>query len=276
MGHGRALPRARDLRPPLRRGARRLGHGDAARPRRDRGGLEGLRDERAAARRPGARLARPQARRFAGAEGGVPAPARQRRVAARVRADRGRLRLRLGCDADDRSPRGRRVRPQRQQALHHECGRREPLHRLREDRPGRRPLGHLGLPRRVRCARLRGRTARAEDGDLGLDDRRAHLRRLPHPRRELARRGRRRLQDRDADPRPLAPRRRRAGARDRAGRHRLRARVREDARDDGQADRAAPADRGQARGHGDRDRGGARAALPLRPDVRRRQSTTPS
>ena len=39
------------------------------------------------------------------------------------------------------------------------------------------------------------------------------------------------------------PGRRRAGARDRAGRDRLRARVREDARDDGQADRRAPADR---------------------------------
>ena len=78
------------------------------------------------------------------------------------------------------------------------------------------------------------------------------LRRLPDPRREPARRGGRGLQDRDADPRPLAPRRRRAGARDRAGRDRLRARVREDARDDGQADRPAPADRGEARRHGDR------------------------
>ena len=118
--------------------------------------------------------------------------------------------------------------------------------------------------------------AGAEAGHLGLDDGRADLRRLPHSRREPARRGGRGLQDRDADPRPLTPGRRRAGARDRAGRHRLRARVREDARDDGQADRAAPADRGQARGHGDRDRGGARPPLPLRADVRCRRRRPPS
>ena len=76
---------------------------------------------------------------------------------------------------------------------------------------------------------------------------------------------------RDAHPRPLAARRRRAGARHRAGRDRLRARVREDARDDGQADRGAPADPGEARRHGDRMRGGARPALPLRADGRRRR-----
>ena len=76
-------------------------------------------------------------------------------------------------------------------------------------------------------------------GISGLDDRRADVRRLPHSRREPARRGGRGLPDRDAHPRPLASRRRRAGARHRAGRHRLRARVREDARDDGQADRAS-------------------------------------
>ena len=69
-------------------------------------------------------------------------------------------------------------------------------------------------------------------GELTFDD-------AADPRREPARRGGRGLQDRDADPRPLAARRRRAGARHRAGRHRLRARVREDARDDGQADRAS-------------------------------------
>ena len=67
-------------------------------------------------------------------------------------------------------------------------------------------------------------------GELTFDE-------LPHPRREPARRGGRGLPDRDAHPRPLASRRRRAGARHRAGRHRLRARVREDARDDGEADR---------------------------------------
>ena len=78
------------------------------------------------------------------------------------------------------------------------------------------PRGDLRVPGRVGCAGLRRRAARAEDGHLRLDDRRAHLRRLPHPRREPARRGGRGLQDRDADPRPLAARaspRRRSGSR---------------------------------------------------------------
>ncbi len=66
------------------------------------------------------------------------------------------------------------------------------------------------------------------------------------------------------------------GARDRAGRNRLRGRVRTLAGDDGPPDRAAPADRGEARRHGDEDRGGPRPALPVRPHVRRRAPTTPS
>ncbi len=60
-------------------GARRHGHRDAPRARRDRGGLEGLCDERAHPRGAGARLARAQARRDGGAEGAVPAGARLRR-----------------------------------------------------------------------------------------------------------------------------------------------------------------------------------------------------
>jgi hypothetical protein len=66
-----------------------------------------------------------------------------------------------------------------------------------------------------------------------------------------------------------APRRRGAGARHRTGRDRLRPRLCEDARDDGAADRVAPAHPGEARRHGDRVRGRARVALPLRPDGRR-------
>ncbi len=88
---------------------------------------------------------------------------------------------------------------------------------------------------------------------------------------EPDRRGRRGVPARDADPRPLATGDRRAGARARPGRHRLRARVRPLARDDGRADREAPADRGDARRHGDELRGGARPSLPLRPDDRRRR-----
>ena len=131
----------------------------------------------------------------------------------------------------------------------------------------------LGVRGRGERARVRGRPDRAEDGDQGLDHRRDLLQRLPRPGREPARRGGRGLPDRDAHPRPLAAGDRRAGAGPRAGRDRLRARVREDARDDGQADRRAPADRGHARRHGDEVRGRARAALPLRADDRRGRST---
>ena len=171
------------------------------------------------------------------------------------------LRLGLGGDADRGAPRGRRVRPQRLEAVHHQRGRGGDVHGVCEDRSLRGPLRHLGVRRRGDRAGVRGRADRAEDGDQGLDHRRALLRRLPDPRREPARRGGRGLQARDAGARPLAPRRRRAGARDRAGRDRLRARVRADARDDGKADRPAPADRGQARRHGGALRGRARRAL---------------
>ena len=72
--------------------------------------------------------------------------------------------------------------------------------------PGARPARHLGVRRRGGHARVRGRPDRAEDGDQGLDDRRALLQRLPRPGREPARRGGRGLPARDADPRPLAAR----------------------------------------------------------------------
>src|SRR5262249_7795800 len=81
----------------------------------------------------------------------------------------------------------------------------------------------------------------------------------------------RRVQDRDALRGPLATGRRGAGARDRAGCDRLRARICEVARDDGPSDRAAPADPGEARRHGDGVRGCARSLVPLRPDGRRRR-----
>ena len=74
---------------------------------------------------------------------------------------------------------------------------------------------------------------------------------------------------RHAHSRPLAPWRRSAGARHRAGRNGLRARVRADARDDGEADRRAPAGRRQARRHGDTLRGRPRPPLSLRAHGRR-------
>src|SRR5918994_1462305 len=62
----------------------------APRARRDRGGVQGLRHERPAAGGSGARVARSEARRLAGTEGGVPAEARERGMGARIRADGGR------------------------------------------------------------------------------------------------------------------------------------------------------------------------------------------
>ena len=136
--------------------------------------------------------------------------------------------------------------------------------------PDAGPRRDLGLPRRgrdARASRWRGSRRRwgspgSTTGELVFDGCR-----IPEANRLGG--GGDGVQARDADPRPLAPRRGRAGARDRPGRHRLRARVRAHARDDGKADRGAPADRREARRHGD-DRPRRRAAaLPLRADGRR-------
>ena len=223
MGHRRAVPRERPVRDHVRRGVRRDRRERAADARHDRGDLEGVRDERADHRRPGARLARHQARWERGAEGAVPAEARDRRVACGVRADRARLGVGQRCDAHDRGARRRRVRPQRRQAVHHERRRCVGVRRLREDRSVERPSGHLGIRRRGGHAGVRGGADRAEDGNQGLDDRRDLLQRRAHPGNEPARRRGRGLQDRNADPRSLAAGDRRAGARPRAGRNRLRA-----------------------------------------------------
>ena len=211
-----------------------------------------------------------EARRDAGAEGALPAEARLRRVAVRVRADRGGLRLRLGRDAHDRPARGRRVRARRRQALHHERGGREPLHRLREDRPGGGSLRDLRVRRRgglrpgsrsrgssrrwgsrarrrasssSTAAGSRRRTCSAAEGE-GF---RIAMRILDRSRPGVAAQGLGIAQ----------------GATDYALEY---AKTRETM---GKPIGAAPADRGQARRHGDEVRGGARPALPLRADGRR-------
>src|SRR5581483_5347865 len=203
------------------------------------------------------------------AEAALPAAARKWRVARGVRAHRAGLRLRQRRDANDRATRGRRVPARRRQAVHHERRRRPRLRRLREDRPRRRSRGHLGLRRRGGRTGLRGRPDRAEDGDQGFDDRGDLLQRLPCAGGEPARLRGRGLQDRDAHPRPLPAGNRRAGARARAGGDRLRARIRALPRDDGQADRRAPAGRRNARRHGDEVRSGARPPLQGRAHDRR-------
>src|SRR5205085_1050405 len=81
---------------------------DAARAHRDRGGLEGLRDERADPRCARARFPRAQARRQRRAEGALPAEARERGMAVCVCAHRVRIRLGQCGDAHDGTPRRRR------------------------------------------------------------------------------------------------------------------------------------------------------------------------
>ena len=119
------------------------------------------------------------------------------------------------------------------------------------------------------------RQARAQDGDPRLADRPADLRRRPRPGREPDRRGRPGLQGRDGHARPLAPRRRRAGAGHRPGRDRLRRRLREGAPAVRQADRQLPGDPVQARRHGDAARP-PRASCSTRPAPRSTAATPTS
>ena len=131
------------------RGGRRHRYGNAAFARRDRGGLEGLRHERADPRGAGARLARAQARRLGRAARGLAAATRVGRGARRVRADRGGLGLRLRRDAHRCATRQRGVRARRDEAVHHERRCRGSLHGVREDRSRCGTCGDLGVPRRA-------------------------------------------------------------------------------------------------------------------------------
>ena len=234
------------LRALLRRGVRRHRHRDAADARRDRGGLEGLRDERADPRGAGARLARAQAR-------GRRTSRRQRylpRLAsgewlARVRAHRGRVRLGLGGDAHRR--RGATATSTSSTASKRFITNAGVAHALH--RSSRRPTPKPATPasrrsssrRTRRASRSRGSSRRwgsraRRPASSCFDDCRVPAENLLGEEGEG-------FQIAMRDPRPLAAGHRGAGARPRAGRDRLRARVREDAGDDGQADRAAPAGR---------------------------------
>src|SRR5581483_5807262 len=134
---------------------------------------------------------------------------------------RGRLGLRQRRARDRGAARGERVRPQRLEALHHERGCRPAVRLLREDRPVGRARRDQRVRRRGGRARLPGRAHRAEDGDQGVDDGRALLRRLPRPGREPARRGGRGPRARDARPRALAYARTRETFGEPIGRHQL-------------------------------------------------------
>ena len=132
-------------------------------------------------------------------------------------SDSAAMRTTARRDGDD-------VRPERRQALHHERGRRLGLRRLREDRSRARATAAsrafvveadapgFEVGRIEPKMGIKGSTT----GEIFFNDCR-------DPGREPARRGGRGVQDRDAHPRPLAAGDRRAGARARAGRDRLRA-----------------------------------------------------
>ena len=138
-----------------------------------------------------------------GAEAGLVLPHRARRRLRRLR------------DEDHRHEEGRQVGHQRLQVLHHQRPVRRLVHRLREDRQGRRPPRDLRLrrpPRRHGDHRQEGGQART----ARLQHRHGRLQRDRDPGREPARRGEQGLQARDDDPRPHPPRGRRDGGRHRA------------------------------------------------------------
>ena len=239
--------------------ARRHRDGIPDPPACGRGALLGRCQCRPDPRRPGARRPPRSARRERRAARRVRPPLGERRVDRRLRTDRARRRL--GCPGADQPRRPGRLGlgAGREQALHHQ-------RRRRHDLRGVRALGrrHQRIPRARRRSRVPGRADRAQDGDQGIDHRRAPAGPLPHPGRPPDRRGRGRLPTGDAGARPLPPRDRRAGPGHRPGCPRLLGALRDRAGRIRQADRRPAGPAVHAGRHGDRGRGLARAPLPRR------------
>ena len=152
----------------------------AARARRDRGGLEGLRDSGADPGRAGARLARAEAGGHDEQKAAwLPRLASGELLGAYALTEAGRAPTRRRCAR----PRGARATGtcSTVEALHHERRRREPLHGVREDRP---EAGHAGISAflvEADTPGVRGRAARAEDGHHRLHHGRADVRRCRVP-----------------------------------------------------------------------------------------------
>ena len=140
---------------PFEERVRRDRHRRADAQRRDRGGREGVRLDRADPDAPGPRHAADQAVRHRGAQAALPAQVRQRRVVAGVRAVRARGGLGPGRDDHQGGQGRRRVGRHRDQELDLQPRDRRLLHRLRQDRPER---GALARDQRLR---RRGRPPRA-------------------------------------------------------------------------------------------------------------------
>ena len=154
---------ARPDEQPHPRGVRRPGD---RLPRRsaDRGGaVVGLLGDPDVGRlqRPGDGAADPGGVR--GAQEGVSRPADRGAAARVVLPDRAGRGVGRRVDEDAGRTQGRQVGDQWVEVLHHERELRELLHRLREDRPGRRPPRDLVLHRAAR----RGRDRRQEGGQDG-------------------------------------------------------------------------------------------------------------
>jgi hypothetical protein len=221
-----------------------------------------MRLNRVDAHDPGARDAADQALRNRGAAATVPAEVRRWRVDARVRTVRAGRRVRPGRHANQGPPGGIRMGDRRHQELDHQSRGGRLLHRvLRHRSRGGALTGHLRLRGGGRPARLLRRQARAQDGHSRIADGTADLRRRARAGGEPDRIRERGLQGGDVDPRPLAARRGGAGGRHRAGRDRLRGRVRERAPAVRKAHRLIPGDPVQAGGHGGAHGGGKGASV---------------
>ena len=201
---------------------RRPGRGHDLEPRRDRGAQPGVRHERPHPGGPGARLAAAAARRHRRAEAALDPRPGGGQDAGRLRADRGRGRLRCGQRPHQRDTRRRRLGHQRREALHQPGRRRRVGGRLRRDRQQRRvgqgPSPHVVLLRREGHARLQLAARRAQDGHPRLDDGRAGLCRRARCGRQSSRRGGRWLGPGDEDVRAQPAGDRRPGSRHRPGR----------------------------------------------------------
>ena len=167
----------------------------------------------------------------------------------------GRRRQRRGGDAVPGRARRRPLRAVGDEVLDHQRRCLGHLHRVRQDRPRRRPPGHQLLRGRGRLGR-EGRQARAQDGVAGQPDRRGRLRRRPGARREPGRRRGPGLHHRHAHPRPQPAHHRRPGRGHRPGRHRLRGALHDAAQGLRSAHRRVPGTAVHAGRHGDADRGG--------------------
>ena len=230
MGHPQAVRRAGPARAAVRRGVRRHRHRHADAQRRDRGDREGVRVDRADPDGPGARHAADPAVRHRRAEAALPA------AAARPASGRRRSR----CPSPRRAPTRRRCAPRRCATATSgsstatknwitNAGDRRLLHRVRHRPTARRRADHAPSSSRRTGPGFSRRQARAQARHQGLADRPAGLRRRPRARREPDRRGGQGPERRARHARAHAPRRRRAGRRDRAGRDRLRRRLRQGA-----------------------------------------------